>query len=145
MRNSSFALIALVVFAMSASTLAADNKAEAKKFQGEWRIISFVQGGENKAKGSSEKGTIKFDKDRFTIKNDGTFLNAGTWKIDASKEPMEFSYVYTEGAKPGSKEVGIYRWDDEDLVICLGDPRPTEFPSDANNKNTLIRLVKNKK
>jgi uncharacterized protein (TIGR03067 family) len=145
MRYSAFALMALVVFAVSASTLAADDKTESAKFQGTWRFDSFVARGKNIAKESREKMTVKFDEDRFTLRNDGTFAAAGTWKLDAGKKPMEITLVYTEGDNNGNTLSCIYRWDDEDLVMCEGNPRPNKFESDSTNKNSLYRLSKLKK
>ncbi len=69
----------------------------------------------------------------------------GTWKLDAAKKPMEITWVYTEGNLTGGTFHGIYRWDDDDLVICHGDPRPGKFESNSKNNNRLIRYSKLKK
>ena len=145
MRNSSIAFVTLVVVALSFSTLAADDKAEAAKYQGVWRFDSVVNGGKNKAKESSEKMTIKFDEDRFTMRKGTAFAGGGTWKLDTGKKPLEIALVYTEGDYVGTSLTCIYRWNDEDLVICQGDPRPTKFESDSKNKNFLFRFSKIKK
>jgi hypothetical protein len=71
-------LSALIVFAVSDFSSAADSKTEAAKFQGVWRFESTVHAGKSTAKDAREKMTIKFDEDRFTIRKDGSFAGADT-------------------------------------------------------------------
>ena len=131
--------------AVSDCTSAADGKAEAAKFQGRWRFDSLVRGGKNTAKEIREKMTVKFDEDTFTLKEDGRFVGAGTWKLDVDKTPKQITLVYTEEDLNGTTLYAIYRWDDEDLVLCHGYTRPGKFESDAKNKNSLMRFSKVKK
>jgi uncharacterized protein (TIGR03067 family) len=131
--------------AVAEFTSAADGKAEAAKFQSVWRFESWIQGGKNIAKEAREKVTVKFDKDTFTLREAGRFVAAGTWKLGSGKKPKEITLVYTEGDLNGTTLLAIYRWDDEDLVICQGEPRPGKFESDSKNKNSLMRLSKLKK
>jgi len=131
--------------AVADGTSDADGKAETAKFQGVWRFDSFVTAGKNMAKEAREKITVKFDEDSFTLRHDGRFTASGTWKLGASKKPKEITLTYTEGDLSGTTLYAIYRWDDDDLVICHGEPRPGKFESDSNHKNALIRLSKLKK
>lgn len=47
--------------------------------------------------------TVKFDEDRFTLRHDGSFTAAGTWKLDAGKKPREITLVYTKEILPAAR------------------------------------------
>ena len=137
--------VGIVYDAVANCTSTADGKAEAAKFHGVWRFDSYVIAGKKMDKKEREKTTIKFEEGRFTQRKDKVFDGAGTWKVDATKSPMDFTMTYKEGEATGVTLIGIYQWDDDDLVVCLGNPRPGKFESDSKNNNTLVRLSKVKK
>ena len=63
--------------------------------------------------------------------------------IDDSAEPSHFDQVPAGGEKTCR---GIYRFQNQELIICMADdgaPRPVEFATHAEDRCTLLRLKRN--
>jgi uncharacterized protein (TIGR03067 family) len=79
----------------------------------------------------------------LTLNKDGSYttvirnqtVDAGTYKTDAKKDPMEIDMESTKGADKGKKTPGIYELNDNKLKIALATAgekeRPTKFESDT--------------
>jgi len=103
-------------------------KRDYERLTGTWRLTSAVKDG---------KG------DKFTISGDpalGT-SGAGTFTIDATKNPKTVDSLQSEGPDAGKTALGIYEIiDDNTKRACWAPPgkeRPTEFTSKPGSGHLL--------
>jgi uncharacterized protein (TIGR03067 family) len=54
----------------------------------------------------------------------------GSVKLDSSKKPKHLDLVGTEGRAKGERIPGIFKFDKERLIICLGPKNTAERPED---------------
>jgi uncharacterized protein (TIGR03067 family) len=121
-----------------------DDKADLKKLQGDWKIESWEQIGQQ----LGVTGTWTFKDDKYTLDQSGN-LEEGTIKLDTSKKPAVLDLDITAGNCKGKLQPGIYKFDGDTLVLCFAWPgtteRPTEFSSTMDNRCILITLKRAKK
>ncbi len=63
-------------------------------------------------------------------------------RCNEAATPIEIDYFNLVGKAKGSISFGLFRWDGEEAVFCMGAPgasRPSVFSSDASNGCTLSR------
>jgi uncharacterized protein (TIGR03067 family) len=63
-------------------------------------------------------------------------------RCNEAATPIEIDYFNLVGKARGSISFGLFRWDGEEAVFCMGAPgasRPSVFSSDASNGCTLSR------
>jgi len=108
-------------------------KNEMNKFQGNWIQIAYERSGLKEPLDDEEGWTPRtiFKGDSFIVTiSDGTTPIKGTFKIDPGNEPKHIEYTDTFGQYAGETYRGIYYFDEDILVFCVGDnleERPTEF------------------
>ncbi|WP_010581709.1 TIGR03067 domain-containing protein [Schlesneria paludicola] len=138
----------LMCLALVTSLRAAENDAELKPFQGHWEVIELVEDGH----------VIPPDAIREWLPSGGRFEiidNSLTYKSpeDGKKHARVFEIDPTQFPKGidllsrDKKEVlGIYRFDEGKLVVCLSDAadgaQPTEFSAKKGSKRMLMVLKK---
>jgi uncharacterized protein (TIGR03067 family) len=74
--------------------------------------------------------TITFEVDKWVIKRGGEVVQAGTQKLDPSKNPAEVDITITEGLQKGQTRLGNFEMKDDELKYCFakeGTIRPKEF------------------
>jgi uncharacterized protein (TIGR03067 family) len=87
--------------------------------------------------------TITFKGDKFEVKRGDTVLQAGTFKLDATKNPRTIDITINEGDAKGTVQLGIYEVVGDAFNLCFdpqGKKRPTEFKSPADSGITLAAL-----
>ena len=133
-------VVALVPSIVAATDDATKVKAELKKLQGTWVIVSGEKGGEKKEGNGEER--LKIEGEMFSMVHDGKVEQSGTIKLDPSKNPMEIDLQFQDGKDAGKSALGIYAWDGEGLKLCTRGPgagtRPMDFTSDPEDRLLII-------
>jgi uncharacterized protein (TIGR03067 family) len=63
-----------------------------------------------------------------------------TIKLDESKDPKTIDYDVKQGASAGKKQLGIYKFDGDNVTFCFSEPgkdRPTEFKTVSGDSRIL--------
>ena len=136
-----FATVGGLVLALSLCASADDKKGlpkELEPFQGTWKVAEASRGGQPAPKEAVETLRFKFEGDKLIIseKDDS---KAGSYSINAKKEPAEIDLVSPDG----KKAAGIYKFEKDGklrLAFVKGeDARPKGFD---NKDATLMVLEK---
>jgi uncharacterized protein (TIGR03067 family) len=133
-----------MVLGAVAGVAVADDAKELARFDGTWVIASTTVDGTqldpDEFKGYTQ--VIKAGKARTLYK--GKEREQGTYKIvDATKTPAQVDVTIDDGPSKGTVLKGIYKFDGENLVICLGGlgkDRPTTFESKKGSGAMLSTL-----
>jgi uncharacterized protein (TIGR03067 family) len=94
-------------------------------------------------KKSFEGQTITFQGGKFEIKRGDTVIQAGTHKLDPSKNPKLIDITVTEGEGKGVVQLGIYELEGYVLTACFdpqGKKRPTELKTTAGSGHVLVTM-----
>jgi uncharacterized protein (TIGR03067 family) len=125
-------------------------KADRKKYEGTWQVISLEVAGNKSADEDAKKITVINEADgKWAIEADGNVVARGTSELDPTKKPRTVDLTVTEGDGKGQMAPGIYEFSDDDTrKVCLaqaGKERPTVFSSTAENGHILAILKRVKK
>ena len=142
MRIKAVALLA-VVFASAGVVAGGDAKADLKKFEGTWSVVSAKKGGKDAPEDEKIQDVrLTFAGDKLTIKH-GERTMEGTFKIDPAKKPAQIDITMMDKGVEG-----IYRFTKGGMLqLCFNEPgggRPTEFKSPEDSK-TMILVLKRAK
>jgi uncharacterized protein (TIGR03067 family) len=113
---------------------------------GEWEIVSYIDDGEAlgmrlvKAK-LAKDGRVKIGARSFQVVNPDTNEARSTpFRINPLKQPKQLEFTSRDDRQVG----GIYKFDGDDLVVCLESfpdtGYPAAFDAPAGSNRTLIRL-----
>ncbi len=136
----------LCALLLSASVSAADQDAELKQLQGQWEVIELSEDGhvippEAIPEWLPSGGKLEIAESAIltTSPADGK-KSAKVFSIDATQYPKGID-IFTRNKK---EAVGIYRFDEGRLIVCLCDPeagsRPPEFSAKEGSKRMLMVL-----
>src|SRR5262249_2210704 len=113
-----------------------------ERLQGNWLEVGCEFNGESVVLGQQRPpvtrritGTQSFVKDE-----DGNTLDGLSFRLFPGRTPKAIDVDVVRGPDAGQRNVGIYHWDGDKLVICwtpAGQARPTEF---ATKRGTDICL-----
>jgi uncharacterized protein (TIGR03067 family) len=133
-------------------------KKELDKFQGKWLLVdSEIDGhrsGERVVNALEQSLAVKGDRFTATIfegqsKAKGNVLDesksGGTLKINATPDPKEVDFAYDSGPMAKKTRKGIYRWEDERLILCVGGDggvRPKEFKTGTKAGGVTLKTFK---
>jgi uncharacterized protein (TIGR03067 family) len=90
---------------------------------------------------------LTFTEMSYKTEKGSELLFEGSYSVDVSKEPKEINMIGNEGESAGKESLGIYKLQNDQLEICYtmpGQPRPTEFKSEAGSKAYLINWLRMK-
>jgi uncharacterized protein (TIGR03067 family) len=130
--------------------LAADDqetKNDLAKFQGSWRFVSVTTDGTPAAPAELKGSVLTNDGTTFTFKEPQS-SGAGTFRIDATKDPRQLDITFGTGPDKGQTVLGIYCFEGKRVRVCLGPPgksRPTKFEAPAGSGLVLEVLEPIKK
>jgi uncharacterized protein (TIGR03067 family) len=136
----------VLCLALFATLLAADKNPELQPFQGRWDVTELVEDGRvipheaiREWLPSGGKLEIVDNALMYASPQDGK-KHAKIFTIDPTQIPKGIELVTREK----KEAVGIYKFDDGQLVVCLSDPedgpQPTEFSAKAGSKRMLMVL-----
>jgi uncharacterized protein (TIGR03067 family) len=130
----------------AASAFADDKKGELDRFQGRWHVVELVEDGKVIPRAAIQEwlpsgGFIEIVENAIMYKGtDDGKKHAKIFSIDPTEYPPHFD-IRTRERKEG---LGIYKFDDRKLVVCLIDPedgsRPTEFSAKKGSERMLMVL-----
>jgi RNA polymerase sigma factor (sigma-70 family) len=130
----------LVPMAHASADDAEKVKAEIKRLQGTWVIVSAEKGGMKK-EGNGEE-MLMIEGETFSIWHGGHSEEKGKIKVDPSKQPTELDLQFEEGKHAGKTAQGILAWEGENLKLCMGDPeggtRPADFTSNPEDRVLIV-------
>jgi uncharacterized protein (TIGR03067 family) len=113
------------------------------KLKGTWDVVSMEVGGK-KATDTDIKGqTLTFEGDKVTHEQKGK-KEPATFKIDASKKPMQLDLMPTEGPEKDKTMKMIVELKDDTLRIA-GKMKPDERPAGFDDKDIMIITLKRAK
>ena len=124
---------------LAACLLAADKddaaKADTKKFEGTWVMVSAIDDG-TKSSGSDLGETLLIVKgDTHDVNVRGTTYK-GTHKLDPAKKPKTIDVMDTEGPFKDKTLKGIYELSGDEFKFCYAPPgkdRPKDFTAAAGS------------
>jgi uncharacterized protein (TIGR03067 family) len=127
----------------------ADVKAERKKLQGTWQLVSEVLDGKEQPKEYVRQIKLTFDAEgNWRVEKDGKLLFRGTSTIDPAKTPKQLDSTLTAPETNKGKVVrAIYKVEGDTYTQCwaVERPRPMAFKANAkagHNLSTYKRVKK---
>jgi uncharacterized protein (TIGR03067 family) len=149
MRGKYLSIVAVASLVMGGTLLggggnqASDN--ELKKIQGTWQFISQEMDGKPMPAEQVAKLKITFTGDKWSVREDGRVIQAGTHKFDPTKKPAQVDAPVTVGEGKGSTMLGIYELKGDRMKVCFdlqGKERPTSFTAKAGQMAAAIQREK---
>ena len=127
--------------------LAPANGAEVDRFKGDWKVVELVEDGKTIPEEviaewlpSGGRFTIEDNAIQFTDHTTGK-KQVKLFSLDETQSPKGIDFQTREKER---ESWGIYRFDDDLLVVCLAHPeeseRPTTFSAKTGSKHMLMTL-----
>ena len=141
-------VVAVALLVAGGTLLGGGNEAgekDLKKIQGTWKFISQEMEGKARAPEDVAKLKITFTDDKWSVREDGKVVQAGTHKLDPTKKPAQVDAMVTEGEGKGEKMLGIYELKGDTMKVCfdpMGKERPTGFSAKAGQFAAVIQREK---
>lgn len=141
----------LAAMAIALETRGQDAKTELDKLQGKWSVTAMERGEKSAPKEIIDKIVVTFVGDKMTLGRTqaGAKSREYTIKLDPTKDPKAIDLVPSDGDSKGKTVAGIYRFDGNDLKICMpntdSQDRPKEFKSVKDSDLILMSLTPVKK
>lgn len=145
MRLYGVLFVAAAVLALAADDKKDDAaKAELKKMEGTWLLVSGEEDGKQKPAEEVKVLTSVIKGDMLTILVDGKPVFEGTLTVDPTKKPKTIDTVSKDKKV---KSPAIYELDGDTFKICVGlkGERPTEFTSKKDSGYGLYVYKRDKK
>jgi uncharacterized protein (TIGR03067 family) len=139
-----FALaILLAGIAVAAPSGAPDEpkKSDLDRLQGTWTTIAVEFDG-NKVP-SDQIGMVKtrFKDKTYSQSLAGKEVETGGFAIDPSKDPKTIDMKILTGADAGKDQPGIYKFDGEQLVLCVAQPGAPKRPASFDSKGSGSAII----
>jgi uncharacterized protein (TIGR03067 family) len=116
-----------------------------KKIQGTWKFTSQEMDGKPLPSEEVAKHTITFTGNKWSVRQDGKVVQAGTHKFDPTKKPGQVDAAVTEGEDKGNTMLGIYELKGDTMKVCfdpMGKERPTAFSSKSGRMTAVVERQK---
>lgn len=139
-------LMLLPVLFILGADAADDAKKELEKFQGQWTPTRYVKDGKALDEKALKQIELTVEGNKSTFKK-GANITHGIYKVNPAKAPKELDITLTDGSDADKTLRAIYKFDGDDLVICvgqLGKDRPKEFASKEDSQQ-ILEVWKRKK
>jgi uncharacterized protein (TIGR03067 family) len=139
--NIQFAM-ALMLFALESARGQETVDANlAAKMTGNWLCVSATINGKPLSESAVKKLRLAITETRYKTERGDEVLFDSTYRLDATKTPVQINMVGTEGDLIGKEAQGIIAVEGDTLKICYTMPgklRPVSFASATNSEAYLI-------
>ena len=141
----------LSIMAIALETRGQDAKTELDKLQGKWSVTAMERGEKSAPKDIIDNIVITFAGDKMTLGRTQAGAKSREYaiKLDPTKNPKAIDLIPADGASKGKTVAGIYRFDGNDLKICMpntdSQERPKEFKSVKDTDLIVMSLTPAKK
>jgi uncharacterized protein (TIGR03067 family) len=116
-----------------------------KSIQGTWQFVAHEMNGKPTPREEVAKLKITFTGNKWTVREDGKVVQAGTHKFDPAKKPAQVDAVVTEGEGKGTTMLGIYELKGNKMRVCFdpqGKERPTSFTAKTGQFLAIVQREK---
>jgi uncharacterized protein (TIGR03067 family) len=128
-------------------------KAEMKKMEGTWRLVSAVSDGKPWPDDRVKAITIAIKADGTWVEDDGKEKFEATFTVDPGKSPKTANFVNKSGKMKGITCLEIYEIDGDTMKMCFVSvptgkestkERPSKFASEAGSGHYLCVMKREK-
>ncbi len=153
MRLASFLFISLCLSTVIAAPPPKQPKPaddDLKVLQGLWLVVALEGDGMNAPADVVKGMRCEFKDAEARFADPGEELHDKTTvKLDCSKSPMEIDLTSLEGIMKGKTRKGIFKIEDGQLILCVGEthtsPRPTDFTTKADSHRCMLTFEHGKR
>jgi uncharacterized protein (TIGR03067 family) len=113
-----------------------------EKLQGEWEPLELVTSGKPLQPSYLTYGLRTQSGVETKVVFGGQTMVHAKVRFNEASTPIEVDYLNLTGKTQGSISLGLFRWDGEEAVFCMGapgTPRPSGFTSNPGSGRTLSR------
>ncbi|MEW4570972.1 TIGR03067 domain-containing protein [Tautonia sp. JC769] len=111
------------------------------RHQGTWAVERSVRDGKDGPIEVMKEIVREVEGGRIVWKRSGKAFAATTFELDPEADPKTIDLIPEGGRNRGDRVLGIYRFDEDRLVLCTadpGEPRPTAFAAEPGDGRTLM-------
>jgi len=108
---------------------------------GTWSCVNATINGKPLSESALKKLRLTMTETHYKTEREDEVLFDSTYRLDATKTPVQINMVGTEGDLIGKEAQGIIAVEGDTLKICYtmpGKPRPVSFASATNSEAYLI-------
>jgi uncharacterized protein (TIGR03067 family) len=112
------------------------------RLQGEWLPLELITSGKPLEAAYLPYGYRTHALDETKVVFGGQTMAHAKIRFNESAEPLEVDYLNLAGKSKGSLSLGLFRWDGDEAVFCmgaLGSPRPSDFTCAKGSDRILSR------
>jgi uncharacterized protein (TIGR03067 family) len=110
------------------------------RLEGDWSAVALVRDGQEALPMVLGTGRRHAARNDLKIAFGGQVILHALVRIDETHDPIHVDYLNIGGYDKGTRQDGIMKWVGEEACFCMaapGQPRPTEFESNAGSNRTL--------
>ena len=151
MRGTCLCVVAVVSLTVSGTLVSGGGQdagqEDLKKIQGTWQFLSQEMEGKSRPVEDVKKLKIVFTDDKWSVREDGKEVQAGTHKLDPTKKPAQLDAAVTVGEGKGTTMLGIYELKGDALKVNFdpeGKARPTGFSAKGSQFGAVLQREKKK-
>jgi uncharacterized protein (TIGR03067 family) len=113
-----------------------------EKLQGEWTPLELITSGAPLQKSYLAFGSRSLAGNETKVVFGGQTMLHAKVRINESATPLELDYLNVSGQAKGKLSLGLFRWDGEEAVFCVGapgGPRPADFTCPKGSGRTFSK------
>jgi uncharacterized protein (TIGR03067 family) len=113
-----------------------------EKLEGAWEPLELVTSGTPLQASYLPFGSRTHSGAETKVVFGGQIMLHAKMRFNEAATPVEVDYLNLAGKGKGSLSLGLFRWDGEEAVFCIGapgKPRPSDFSCDPGSGRTLSR------
>jgi uncharacterized protein (TIGR03067 family) len=113
-----------------------------EKLQGEWEPLELITSGTPLQANYLAYGSRTHTGVETKVVFGGQTMLHAKVRFNEASLPLEVDYLNLMGKGKGSISLGLFRWDGDEAVFCIGAPgapRPSDFSCDKGSGRTLSR------
>jgi uncharacterized protein (TIGR03067 family) len=140
-------LACLAVFGLSALLNAAAGEKTPPKIEGTWTATGGIKNGKKLPPEHFKEVTsvLVYRDGKYNEVVMGEDTEAGTYKIDATKNPPTIDFSVTAGKQKGKTQVGLFKIDGDILTLALGKYGTADRPKNLDGTDSYVLILKRNK